>query len=144
MKRLTINLLVMFLTMALGIVVTALRSGSFQAPLVDRATEEYAVDSGLLNSFQCPPGVDLLLVANQAISTVPQNREVDEKEFIKYHLPATAKETLDDYKLFDGQPLNIANRFTLNGKYILISNQEVKSYFENSNSLLRFREKYPS
>ena len=59
MRRLTINALVMFLTLALGIVVFMVRSGDVQAPIVDRGTEEYAVYSGLINSFQPPPGVDL-------------------------------------------------------------------------------------
>lgn len=113
------------LTLALGMVVAAMTSGCVHPPVVDRQTEEYAVYSGLINSFQSQPGVDLLLVANQTTSKVLQDRELDEKEFIKYDLPdATAKETLDDYKLSDSQPLNIANRFAVNRKYILINNQE--------------------
>jgi hypothetical protein len=144
-RRLKINELVMHLTLALGMVVAAMTSSCVHPPVVDRQTEEYAVYSGLINSFQSQPGVDLLLVANQTTPTVSQDRELDEKEFIKYHLPdTTAKETLDDYKLSDSQPLNIANRFAINRKYILISNQEARSYFENSNTRLRLREKYPT
>jgi hypothetical protein len=135
----------MFFTLALGIVVTAVRSCTVQAPVVDRGTEEYVVYSGLINSFQSLPGADLLLVASQTVSTLPQDRELDEKEFIEYHLPdATAKETLDDYKLSDSHPLNITNRFNVNRKYILISNQEARSYFENSNMFPSLREKYPN
>jgi len=63
MRRLTINVLVMFFTLALGIVVTAVRSCTVQAPVVDRGTEEYVVYSGLITSFQSRPGADLLLVA---------------------------------------------------------------------------------
>jgi hypothetical protein len=144
MRRLTTNVLVMFLTLGLGIVITALMSGRVQAPVVDRENEEYAVYSGLINSFQSQPDVDLLLVASQTISTVPQEGAFNEKEFIKYYLPdATAKETLDDYKLVDNQRVNIANRFIVNRKCTLISNQETKSYFENSNAFLGLREKYP-
>ena len=84
-------------------------------------------------------------VDSQTIRTVPQDSEGDEKEFRKHHLPdTTAMETLDDYKWGNSQPLKIANRFTINRKYILINNQEAKSYFENSNTLLAFRERYPN
>jgi hypothetical protein len=121
----------MFLTLGLGIVVTAVRSGRIQAPVVDRETEEYAVYSGLINSFQSRPDVDLLLVASQTISTVPQQGAFNENEFIKHHLPdATAKETLDDYKLVDNQRLNIANRFIVNRKCTMISNQEAELFRE--------------
>jgi hypothetical protein len=145
MRRLKIYPLVMPLTPALAMVVAVMTSGCVHAPVVDRQTEEYAVYSGLINSFESQPGVDILLVANQTTSTVPQDQELDEKEFIKYHLPdATAKETLDDYKLSDSQPLNIAHRFAINRKYILISNQEARSYFENNNTRLRLRQKYPN
>jgi hypothetical protein len=143
MWRLKINVLSPVLP--LGMLGAAMTSGCVQPPVVDRQTEEYAVYSGLINSFQTQPGVDLLLVANQTIPTVSQDRELDEKEFIKYHLPeTTATETLDDYKLSDSQPLNIANRFAVNRKYILINNQEAKSYFENSDTRLRLRERYPT
>ena len=145
MRRLKINELIMPLTLALGMAVAAMTSGCVHPPVVDRQTEEYAVYSGLINSFEFQPGVDLLLVANQTTPTVSQDREFDEKEFIKYHLPnTTAKETLDDYKLSDSQPLNIANRFAINRKYILINNQEVRSYFENDDTRLRLQEKYPT
>ncbi|HLE64009.1 MAG TPA: hypothetical protein VI750_12745 [Pyrinomonadaceae bacterium] len=87
MRRFTINVLVMFLTMALGTVVSLVRSGSIPAPIVDRETEEYAVYSGLMNSFQPQPGADLLLVARQTIPTVPQDSEVDDKEFVNTTYP---------------------------------------------------------
>jgi len=133
------------LTLAFGMVVGAMTSGCVHPPAVDRQTEEYAVYSGLINSFQSEPGVDLLLVANQTIPTVSHDREFDEKAFIKYSLPdTTAKETLHDYQLRDSQPLNIANRFAINRKYVLISNEEARSYFENSNTRLKLREKYPT
>jgi hypothetical protein len=132
----------MSLTLALGMVVAAMTSGCGHPPVVDRQNEEYAVYSGLINSFQSEPGVDLLLIANQTISTSPQ---LDEKDFIKYNLPdTTAKETLNDYKLIDSQPLNVANRFAINRRYILLSNQEARSYFENSDTRLRLQEKYPT
>lgn len=144
-RHLKINELIMPLTLALGMVVAGMTSSCVHAPVVDRQTEEYAVYSGLINSFQFEPGADLLLVANQTIPTVSQDRELDEKEFIKHHVPdTTAKETLDDYKLGDSQPLSIANRFAINRKYILISNQEASSYFEKSNARLRLQEKYPT
>ena len=47
MRRLTIKVLVMFLTLLLGIVVSAVRSVRVQVPVVDRQTEEYAVVSKL-------------------------------------------------------------------------------------------------
>ncbi len=145
LRPVKINELVMPLTLALGMVVAAMTSGCVHPSVVDRQTEEYAVYSGLINGFQSEPGVDLLLLANQTIPTVSQNRELDEKEFIKYQLPdTTAKETLDDYKLSDSQPLNIDSRIAINRKYILISNQEARSYFENSDTRLRLREKYPT
>jgi hypothetical protein len=145
MKRLLINVLLMFFTLGLGILVSAVRLGSVQRPSFDRGAEEYAVYSGLINTFPSEKGVDLLLVANQTISTVPQEPEVDEKGFIKHNLPnETVKETLDDYKLNDHQPLKIVNRLTVNRKYILLSNREAKSYFENSSAFLSFQEKYPN
>ncbi len=144
-RRLKINELVMPLTLALGMVVAAMTSGCVRPSVVDRKTEEYAVYSGLINSFQSEFGVDLLLVANQTTPTVSRDREFDEKEFIKYQLPdTTAKETLNDYKLIDSQPLNIANRFAINRRYILLSNQEARSYFENTDTRLRLQEKYPT
>jgi hypothetical protein len=143
MRRLKIYVLVMPLPLALAMV-AAMTSGCVNAPVVDRQTEEYAVYSGLINSFESQPGVDLLLVANQTIPTVSPDRELDE-EFIKYNLPdAIAKETLDDYKLNDSQPLSIARRFAVNRKYILISNQEARSYFEYDNPFPRLQEKYPN
>lgn len=69
-----INVPVMSNTLALGMVVAAITSGCAHAPVVDRQTEEYAVYSGLINSFQSP-GVDLLLVANQTTSTIPRKME---------------------------------------------------------------------
>lgn len=144
-RRLKTNDLVMALTVGLGMVAAAMPSGCVDPPLVDRQAEEYAVYSGLIDSFQSQPGLDLLLVANQTIPTVSQDRQLDEREFIKDFLPdTTSKETLDDYKLYDRQPLNIANRLAINRQYILISNQEARSYFENSNTRLRLREKYPT
>lgn len=145
MRRLKLNELIMPLTLALGLVVAAMTSGCVRPSMVDRQTEEYAVYSGLINSFQSEPGVDLLLVANQTTPTVSRDREFDEKAFIKYQLPdTTAKETLNDYQLIDSQPLNIANRFAINRRYILLSNQEARSYFENSDTRLRLQEKYPT
>ena len=145
MRRLKINELIMPLTLALGMVVAAMTSGCVRPSVVDRQTEEYAVYSGLINSFQSEFGADLLLVANQTTPTVSRDREFDEKEFIKYQLPdTTAKETLNDYKLIDSQPLNIANRFAINRRYILLSNQEARSYFENSDTRFRLQEKYPT
>ena len=144
-RRLKINELVMPLTLALAMVIPAITSGCVHPSVLDRQTEEYAVYSGLINSFQSEPGVDLLLVANQTTPTVSRVSEFDEKEFIKYQLPdITAKETLNDYKLIDSQPLNIANCFAINRSYILLSNQEVSSYFENSDTRLRLQEKYPT
>ena len=144
-RRLKINELVMPLTLALAMVIPAITSGCVHPSVLDRQTEEYAVYSGLINSFQSEPGVDLLLVANQTTPTVSRVSEFDEKEFIKYQLPdITAKETLNDYKLIDSQLLNIANCFAINRSYILLSNQEVSSYFENSDTRLRLREKYPT
>jgi hypothetical protein len=126
-------------------IVAAMTSGCVHPAVVDRQTEEYAVYSGLINSFQSQPGVDLLLVANQTIPTLPQDHELDEKEFVKNNLPdSTAKETFDDFKLSDSQPLNIGSRFAVKRKYILISNQEASSYFENRNAPLRLRERYPT
>lgn len=145
MKRLAINVTVVFITLAIGIGITKVTSVSVQAP-VNREAEEYAVYSDLINSFQPQSGKHVLLIAGKTISTIPHDRDIDVKAFARDHLPETAaiaNETFEDYKLVDSQPLDISNRFSLNRKYILISNQEAKSYFENSNAVLSLRNKYP-
>src|SRR5260221_14605697 len=57
---------------------------------------------------------------------------------------ATTKETFEDYKLVDSQTRSLANRFAVNRKYLLISNEEAKSYFEVSRPRIALREKYPN
>jgi hypothetical protein len=140
-RRLTVHVLVLVFTLAVGIVTTAWKSSRIETPR-DREAEEYAVYSGLINSF---PGVGLLLVANQTISAMPQEAEVNESEFFKLHVPDTiARETFEDYKVRERQSLLLANRLTVGRTYMLISNQEAKSYFENSASRARLVEKYPN
>jgi hypothetical protein len=132
--------MVMVLTFAVGIFIDSLNSSRVEIP-PDRDAEEYAVYSALMDGFSSTSNV--LLVASQTSPTLPQDREINESELFKLQLPdATSRETFEDYRLIDGQPINVTNRFSLRRKYILISNQEAKSYFESSKSP-NVLEKYP-
>ena len=144
MKRLAINVLSILLTLGIGLGVHALRSRDVRGQLPDRETEEYSVYSDPIKSLYSNDA-NLLLIANETIPTYQHRDETTEKEFIKSHMPAaTTKETFEDYKLVASQTRSLANRFAVNRKYLLISNEEAKSYFEVSRPRIALREKYPN
>ncbi len=142
MRRSGFHLMVLFFTLAIGIFIHSLNSSRIEIPL-DRDAEEFAVYSSLMDVFTSTSEGNVLLVASETIATLPQDRQDNENELFKNQLPdATSRETFEDYRLIDGKPINVTNRFMLKRKFILISNQEAKSYFEKSDSP-NVREKYP-
>ena len=142
MRRSIFYLMVMVLTLSVGVFIQSLKRSRVELP-PDRTTEEYGVYSALMDGFSRASQANVLLVASQTIPTLPQDHGVDQNEFFKHQLPeATSRETFDDYRIVEGQPINITNAISLKRKYVLISNQEAKSYFENSKSP-NVLEKYP-
>ena len=142
MRRSVFHLTVMVLSFTLGVFINSLNCSRVEVP-PDRDAEEYAVYSCLMDGFSCTSKANVMLVASQTTPILLQDRKLDESELFKYQMPdATSRETFEDYRSIDGQPINLTNRFSLRRKYILISNQEAKSYFENSESA-NLLEKYP-
>jgi hypothetical protein len=143
MKRYAINFLTMALTFSIGWVVTAIKPRDKQISAEDRKAEEYAVYSALINEF-CANNDRIVLIQARTSSCYLYDGKTDEAEFIRDNLPsAVSRDTLDDYKAVDRQIEVLTDNFVLNNRYLLLSEEERKQWFQSMERIRSFHEKYP-
>jgi hypothetical protein len=153
MKRISIHVLVMLLTLAMGIAITPTKTVDkrllIQERTVDkrllvqeRQFEEYAVYSALLRRYADGPPI---LIKGQTISTMRDGVNPHDTEFVRLHIPdGTGIETLEDYAIVDSQPLSMVFGFKVSHPYALIDVDDYESYFGSEEGFARFRKAFPS
>jgi hypothetical protein len=142
MRRVTIHLFVMGLIFAIGLAVGCVKKDR-RISAEARRVEAYTIYSMLINRSRTDDAGKLVLIASRTRSFYPIEEGIDEREFIKHNIPpGTTDETLDDYKVQDRQPQELASRFMLSNQYVLINNEQ--SFFESEESVSAFRATYPN
>jgi hypothetical protein len=144
MTRLASYLITMFLTFAVSLMGVALKPQAKPVSAEVREAEEYAVYSALLNGFHPLDDGKLLLIQNSTNSVPLPGTPADEARFIKEDLPVgTSRETLENFKSVNSQVHELAHRFSLKDRYLLISKEERMQSFETQESIHAFLQKYP-
>jgi len=155
MKRLTIRLVIAFITFGLGVTVVTLWLDRHRSPertptsvsapsMIQPAPppahpasrdEEYAVYSALLDGVWISPGDGgkiKLLVINDQTSVDDYSPE---KVFKMYKEPLTPalSAALRDYNVKNGQPRQLTKSFDIKFDYALVSKREFDAFFKGKN-----------
>jgi hypothetical protein len=122
MRRVTIQLFVMGLIFAIGLAVGCVKPKDRRSSAEARRVEAYAIYSMLINRSRSDDAGKLVLIGSRTRSFYRIEEGIDEREYIKRNIPpGTTEDTLDDYKVQDRQPQELASRFALSNQYVLIT-----------------------
>ncbi len=142
-KRAAICLVVLCLLLGCN-TVTRLITPSTPTPAFDPAATEYAVYSALIEGMFSISQLDVVVIEDHTGLGV-SSADAQQLAYLKESLPEVDQAMLDDFQARNAQAEPLAGRFTFKVKVKLISQDEVKQFFDPGGGAWdEFYKRYPN